>query len=240
MKTQTTHNVTTLKPAEIGIYRWCPGSQNANTGLVDAINVHTATRRIRNLASLATKFRNMLVLAALMVTLANVASASIAQDLTISLSNPQCHLSVCGVDPGNAGSPASGAADFTDLGYPYWSFSFLTGPADSWSQVGGSYSAGFSSGSIDITGPFGLTFNGNLTHGDSQESLAGEHAGVEFTGYWSNGLYGYGDAEVFITLGQGASADFDITTVAPEPGSLIMFGSGILGLAGMLRRRLMG
>ena len=204
------------------------------------MNRHAATQQVRNVASLTTKFRNMLVLAALMVTLANVASAGIAQDLTISLSNPQCHLSVCGVDPGNTGSPASGEADFSDLGYPYWSFSFLTGPADSWSQVGGTYSAGFNSGSISITGPYGLTFNGIVTQGDSRESLAGEHAGVEFTGYWSNGLYGYGDADVFITLGQGASANFDITTVAPEPGSLIMFGSGILGLAGVLRRRLMG
>ena len=41
-----------------------------------------------------------------------------------------------------------------------------------------------------------------------------------------------GECESYSTLTQ--------QTVAPEPGSLILFGSGILGLAGVLRRRLIG
>ena len=54
--------------------------------------------------------------------------------------------------------------------------------------------------------------------------------------------YGYGtisDSETF----RGQFTDYDMTitfTPAPEPGSLALFGSGIVGLAGVLRRRLKG
>ena len=239
MKTQTTHNASTLRPSEIGINRRCPGSQNANSGLVDAINVHTAAQRIRNVASLATKLRNVAFLAALMVAFASVASADLLHDLNVSLFNPQCILSLCEMAPGLGGGPAQGAADFTDVGYPYWSFSFDTGPADWWEDIDGTYLARFSSGSIDITGPYGLTFNGTVTQGSVEYSLAYEYAEVAFSGDWSNGLHGSGSAEVFISASEGASSNFDITTV-PEPASLALFGSGILGLGGVLRRRLMG
>jgi hypothetical protein len=43
-------------------------------------------------------------------------------------------------------------------------------------------------------------------------------------------------------MGGDSTGDFGgnmfLYTVVPEPGSLILFGSGIVGLAGLLRRRL--
>ncbi len=239
MKTQTTHTVTTLRPTEVGTSVRSLGSQNRDTRLRDAMNTHAATQQVRNVATLATKFRNAVLLGTLMVALASVASADLVHDLTISLFNPECIQSLCEMASGLGGGPAQGAADFTDLGYPYWSFSFDTGAASWWEDIDGTYLAGFNSGSIGITGPYGLTFNGTVTQGSVEYSLAYESAEVAFSGTWSNGLYGSGSAEVFISASEGASSNFDITT-APEPASLALFGSGVLGLAGVLRRRLMG
>ena len=41
----------------------------------------------------------------------------------------------------------------------------------------------------------------------------------------------------FSPLVEGMSFNFQQTVVVPEPGTLVMFGSGVLGLAGLLRRK---
>ncbi len=237
MKTQTTHNVTTLRPAKVGTSKRSLESQNRYTRLGDAMNTHAATQQVRNVASLATKFRNVVFLAALMVAFASVASADIVHDLTISLAFDPCDA--CGGDSGAGGSPATGGADFNPEGYP-WTFSFITGNATAWQQIGEFYSASFNSGEIQINGPFGLVFTGTVTGGSSFSSDIIDQASVNFAGTWSNGLYGYGDALVGECVHcRGPFVDFSVTTV-PEPASLALFGPGILGLAGVLRRRLMG
>ena len=51
-----------------------------------------------------------------------------------------------------------------------------------------------------------------------------------YTGYGEPIFAGNGAAEIGLQLGQ---------TGIPEPGSIVMLGSGVLGLAGVLRRKLM-
>ena len=39
-------------------------------------------------------------------------------------------------------------------------------------------------------------------------------------------------------IGTALGGEFDLAPTTPEPGTLILFGSGILGLAGVLRRKI--
>ena len=94
---------------------------------------------------------------------------------------------------------------------------------------------------IDFTGTVtGGVFN--ETYGDHC-SLTGlacyrEDLDLDFSGEWSNGWTSYGS----ISMGGDSTGDFGgrmfLYTVVPEPGSLILFSSGIVVLAGLLRRRL--
>jgi PEP-CTERM motif len=116
---------------------------------------------------------------------------------------------------------------------------------------------GFLNGSVPgVTGTRLLTINSFLPVGqgyyDSNRSLS-SYSGP-FQGVLNQGLLavlglppgsgsGYGtitDQEFF-----SGSTDYEMTitftpTPTPEPGSLALFGSGIVGLAGVLRRRLKG
>ena len=134
--------------------------------------------------------------------------------------------------------------------------SFSTGALSSGSlQTGGTFASG---GSFTITGngtdgiPNGTIFNGSfsgpvtwtvitLSNGTHNYELTGVISGT-----WYNGATVYGaTTQLTINTGKGffngstniSSGDTNITTV-PEPGTLGLLGTGLLGLAGALHRKL--
>ncbi|MFZ0320537.1 MAG: PEP-CTERM sorting domain-containing protein [Candidatus Sulfotelmatobacter sp.] len=123
-------------------------------------------------------------------------------------------------------------------------------------QMGGTFSAG---GTFDIVGngtsgiPNEIIFNGTfsgpvtwtlltLANGTHEYTLSGS-----LTGTWYNGgstVYG-ATVQLTINTGKGyfngstniASGDTNIV-IAPEPGTLVLMGTGLLAGAGVLRRKL--
>ncbi len=134
--------------------------------------------------------------------------------------------------------------------------SFSTGALSSGSlQMGGTFASG---GSFTITGngtdgiPSGTIFKGSfsgpvtwtlVTLGNSTHNY---ELNGQISGTWFNGSTVYGaTVQLTINTGKGffggstniSSGDTNITTV-PEPGTLGLLGTGLLGLAGALHRKL--
>jgi hypothetical protein len=122
-------------------------------------------------------------------------------------------------------------------------------------QMGGSFNGG---GSFTITGngtdgiPNGTIFNGSFTgpvtwtlitlaNGTHNYTLTGSIVGTWYTGSTVNGA----TVQLTINTGKGffngstniSSGDTNIVTV-PEPGTLGLLGTGLIGLAGALHRKL--
>jgi hypothetical protein len=136
--------------------------------------------------------------------------------------------------------------------------SFSTGALTSGSlQMGGTFAGG---SAFEITGngtdgiPSGVIFNGSfsgpvtwtlvtLANGTHNYTLAGS-----VTGTWYNGTTVQGaTVQLTINTGKGffngqttiSSGDTNITTTAtPEPGTLGLLGTGLIGIAAMVRRKL--
>jgi hypothetical protein len=111
-----------------------------------------------------------------------------------------------------------------------WSYDYHAGGSftlgDGSDTFTGTFTSGYAVGFIEISGPEEGTLKLDMY----------------FSGEWNTGLKQAGFMQLSEIQQDGGPTGSAVLNFgpAPEPGSFLLFGSGIVGLAGMLRRRLVG
>jgi len=197
--------------------------------------------------------RRVILLALLALALPMAAFANSGVDFTNSggtLAGTNSGLSLTGSALAAVNGLNGGGLITGNLG----SVTFSTGALASGSlQMGGTFAAG---GSFTITGngtngiPNGTIFTGTfsgpvtwtlvtLANGTHNYTLTGALSGTLGSGFSTNGV------TVQLTINTGKSffngstqiSSGDTNIVVPEPGTLGLLGTGLVGLAGLLRRK---